>query len=68
MKKTDRFRRPARRPLMRFVPLAKAARALSKDMPLQLAVTAGELAQAVREMTPRDGAYTADQVLRRLDY
>jgi hypothetical protein len=63
--------RPARainrKPKLRFVSLSRAAAALSADLPAQLAVKPGELAGALSAMGPRDAAYTADEVLRRLD-
>lgn len=54
-------------PQFRFVSLARAATALSQELPPQLAVTVPELSEALREMTPRDGGDMAVEIFRRLD-
>lgn len=54
-------------PQFRFVSLARAATALSQELPPQLAVTVPELSEALREMTPRDGGDMAAEIFRRLD-
>ena len=54
-------------PKFRFVSLLQAARVLSRKLPPQLAVTVGELREAVRATAPRDNATLADEIFRRLD-
>ena len=54
-------------PKFRFVSLRQAARALSQELPPQLAVTVPELTDALHQMPPRDGAYMAEEIFRRLD-
>ena len=54
-------------PKFRFVSLTQAARALSQELPPQLAVTVPELTDALHQMPPREGAYMADEIFRRLD-
>lgn len=60
-------RRKKAAPKFRFVSLPQAARVLSRQLPPQLAVTPGELSDAVRATAPRDNAELAAEIFRRLD-